>query len=210
MIHRRSIVYNIQWCGIIYVCTYTRVKIFRGLRPLDPRQGLCPCTPPGALRRAPGPHPKSARAYAIAMCAPRTCLPPQKNRLALTRSLCALRAHVCPKKIGPQQFKKIGSRFALAMCATRTCLPPIINCCPLLAPPLFKSWCRHWGGLPPIFFPRTISGHHLHYWVGVPSVHNTDLRGDKQKKKKKKKKKKLKFGGGGGIIPPPEGLSPGK
>ena len=25
MIHRRSIVYNIQWCGIIYVCTYTRV-----------------------------------------------------------------------------------------------------------------------------------------------------------------------------------------
>ena len=38
---------------------------------------------------------------------------------------------------------------------------------------------------PPIFFPRTISGHHLHYWVGVPSVHNTDLRGDKQKTKKK-------------------------
>ena len=154
MIHRRSIVYNIQWCGIIYVCTYTRVthtgvlwctyeymqysekrksKIFRGLRPLDPRQGLCPCTPPGALRRAPGPHPKSARAYALAMCAPRTCLPPKKNRLALTRSLCALRAHVCPpkksaraymrslcalrahvcpKKIGPQQFKKIGSRVA--------------------------------------------------------------------------------------------------
>ena len=38
------------------------------------------------------------------------------------------------------------------------------------------------GGLPPIFFFRTISGHQLHYWVGVPSVHNTDLRGDKQKK----------------------------
>ena len=121
-----KIVYNIQWCGIIYVCTYTRVthtgvlwctyeymqysekrksKIFRGLRPLDPRQGLCPCTPPGALRRAPGPHPKSACAYALAMCAPRTCLPPpKKNRLALTRSLCALRAHVCPPK-------KIGSRL---------------------------------------------------------------------------------------------------
>ena len=32
------------------------------------------------------------------------------------------------------------------------------------------------GGLPPIFF---LSGHHLHYWV-----HNTDLRGDKEKKKK--------------------------
>ena len=143
MIHRRSIVYNIQWCGIIYVCTYTRVthtgvlwctyeymqysekrksKIFRGLRPLHPRQGLCPCTPPGALRRAPEPHPKSARAYALAMCAPRTCLPPpctclpQKKSARASRLLCALRAHVCP---------------------------PIINRCPLLAPPLFKSWCRH-------------------------------------------------------------------
>ena len=42
------------------------------------------------------------------------------------------------------------------------------------------------GGTPTHFFFRTISGHHLHYWVGVPSVHNTDLRGDKQKKKKKK------------------------
>ena len=27
-----------------------------GLRPLDTRQGRCPWTPPGALRRAPGPH----------------------------------------------------------------------------------------------------------------------------------------------------------
>ena len=97
-----------------------------------------PGPPPGALRRAPGPHPKSARAYALAMCAPRTCLPPQKNRLALTRSLCALRAHVCPKKIGPQQFKKIGSRFALAMCATRTCLPPHNQSLPPSCPPTFK------------------------------------------------------------------------
>ena len=40
------------------------------------------------------------------------------------------------------------------------------------------------GGGPNHFFPRTISGHHLHYWVGVPSVHNTDLRGDKQKTQK--------------------------
>ena len=30
---------------------------FRGLRSLDPRQGLCPWTPPRALRRAPEPHP---------------------------------------------------------------------------------------------------------------------------------------------------------
>ena len=61
-------------------------------------------------------------------------------------------------------------------------------------------------------FSRTISGHHLHYWVGVPSVHNTDLRGDKQKKKKKKKPTwnlggdyppHLKFRGGGDTSPPP-------
>ena len=131
MIHRRSIVYNIQWCGIIYVCTYTRVthtekrksKIFRGLRPLDPRQGLCPCTPPGALRRAPGPHPKiGSRLRARYVRSAHMFAPPKKNWLALTRSLSALRAYVCPKKIGPQQFKKIGSRFALAMCKTRTCL----------------------------------------------------------------------------------------
>ena len=53
------------------------------------------------------------------------------------------------------------------------------------------------GGTPTHFFSRTISGHHLHYWVGVPSVHNTDLRGDKQKKKKKAH---LKFRGG--HVPP--------
>ena len=73
------------------------------------------------------------------MCAPRTCLPPKKNRLALTRSLCALRAHVCPKKIGPQQFKKKGSRFALAMCATRTCLPPHNQSLPPSCPPQFLN-----------------------------------------------------------------------
>ena len=44
-----------------------KLESFRGLRPLGPRQGLCPCTPPGALRRAPGPHPYEARA-----CATRT------------------------------------------------------------------------------------------------------------------------------------------
>ena len=108
-----------------------------GSAPWTPGRGSAPAPPPGALRRAPGPHPKSARAYALAMCAPRTCLPPKKNRLALTRSLCALRAHVCPKKIGPQQFKKIGSRFALTMCATRTCLPPHNQSLPPSCPPTF-------------------------------------------------------------------------
>ena len=145
MIHRRSIVYNIQWCGIIYVCTYTRVthtekrksKIFRRLRPLDPRQGLCPCTPPGALRRAPGPHPKSARAYALAMCAPRTCLPPQKKSArAYALAMCATRTCL-PKKNRTPAIQKIGSRFALAMCATRTCLPPHNQSLPPSCPPTF-------------------------------------------------------------------------
>ena len=152
MIHRRSIVYNIQWCGIIYVCTYTRVthtekrksKIFRGLRPLDPRQGLCPCTPPGALRRAPGPHPKSARAYAFAMCAPRTCLPPKKKSArAYALAMCAPRTCLPPKKSDPSNSKK-SARASRSLCALRAHVcPPIINRCPLLAPPLFKSWCRH-------------------------------------------------------------------
>ena len=42
------------------------------------------------------------------------------------------------------------------------------------------------------FFPRNFLGRHLHYWVGVPSAYQTDLRGGKQKKKKKKKKKARK------------------
>ena len=29
---------------------------FGGLHPLDPHQGRCPWTPPGALKQAPGPH----------------------------------------------------------------------------------------------------------------------------------------------------------
>ena len=43
-------------------------------------------------------------------------LDPTQNWLALTRSLCALRAHVCPPK------KKSARAYALAMCAPRTCL----------------------------------------------------------------------------------------
>ena len=132
-----------QWC---------KSKIFRGLRPLDPRQGLCPCTPPGALRRAPGPHPKSARAYALAMCAPRTCLPPQKNRHALTRSLCALRAHVCPpKKIGSRlraryvrsahMFapKKKSARASRSLCALRAHVCPHNQSLPPTCPPHFLN-----------------------------------------------------------------------
>ena len=47
----------------------------------------------------------------------------------------------------------------------------------------------------------------LHYWVGVTSAYQTDLRGDKQKKKKKigrkKEKSDEKKGGGGAADSPP-------
>ena len=46
-----------------------------GAPPPGPRQGLCPCTPPGALRRAPGPH---------------------RMRRALTRARCRYRARIFP------------------------------------------------------------------------------------------------------------------
>ena len=65
------------------------------------------------------------------------------------------------------------------------------------------------GGDSDTFFPRNFLGRHLHYWVGVPSAYQTDLRGGKQKKKKKKKKNpnKLKSserrGGRGRFGPPP-------
>ena len=63
-------------------------------------------------------------------------------------------------------------------------------------------------GLRHIFF-LCVCVRHLHYWVGVPSVYQTDLRGDKKKKKKKsgekrRKKKPISKGGGGGGFEPPE------
>ena len=65
------------------------------------------------------------------------------------------------------------------------------------------------GGDSDTFFPRNFLGRHLHYWVGVPSAYQTDLRGGKQKKKKKKKKSPKKLtsserrGGPRPIRPPP-------
>ena len=163
MLHtRESLHTGVLWCTYEYMqySEKRKSKIFRGLRPLDPRQGLCPCTPPGALRRAPGPHPKSARAYALAMCAPRTCLPPPKKIGSRLRARYVRSdAHVCPPK------KKIGSRLRaryvrsahmlpkknrtpaiqknrLALraryeCATRTCLPPHNRSLPPSCPPTF-------------------------------------------------------------------------
>ena len=62
------------------------------------------------------------------------------------------------------------------------------------------------GGDSDTFFPRNFLGRHLHYWVGVPSAYQTDLRGGKQKKKKKKCPKKFKSSerrGGRGRFGPP-------
>ena len=64
------------------------------------------------------------------------------------------------------------------------------------------------GGDSDTFFPRNFLGRHLHYWVGVPSAYQTDLRDGKQKKKKKKKSpNKLKSserrGGGAAADSPP-------
>ena len=99
---------------------------------------------------------------------------------------------------------------------SETWIPPMIRQREISSPdislpigggsPKFRVLGGGGGGLPPIFF-RTISGHHLHYWVGVPSLHNTDLRGDKQKKKKKKKiggdyPPTWNLGGGGPPSPP--------
>ena len=77
------------------------------------------------------------------MCAPRTCLPPQKKSArAYALARCAPR--IClPQKIGSRlraRYVRSAHMFARYV---RSAPPPIIYLCPLLAPPLFKSWCRH-------------------------------------------------------------------
>ena len=78
------------------------------------------------------------------MCAPRTCLPPQKKIGSRLRARYVRSAHMfAPKKSDPSNSKK-SARASRSLCALRAHVcPPIINRCPLLAPPLFKSWCRH-------------------------------------------------------------------
>ena len=73
-----------------------KLESFRGLCPLGPRQGLCPCTPPGALWRAPGPHPYEAHwffrppfflqildppLYTSPLARPKSQLPPEASIL---------------------------------------------------------------------------------------------------------------------------------
>ena len=109
-----------------------------GSAPWTPGRGSAPAPPPGALRRAPGPHPKSARAYALAMCAPRTCLPPpKKSARAYALAMCAPRTCL-PNKNRTRAIQKKSARASRSLCALRAHVcPPIINRCPLLAPPTF-------------------------------------------------------------------------
>ena len=44
------------WRLFLRILNWLKPWSFRGRCPLDPHQGLCPWTPPGALKRAPGPH----------------------------------------------------------------------------------------------------------------------------------------------------------
>ena len=105
---------------------------FRALKSVNPKSsgGSAPWTPGRGSARGPkaGPWtpPKIGSRLRARYVRSAHMFAPPKNR------------NVCPQKIGPQQFKKIGSR---------TCLPPhnqsLPPSCPP-PPPLFKSWCRHW------------------------------------------------------------------
>ena len=59
------------------------------------------------------------------------------------------------------------------------------------------------GGSDTCFFLKCCL-RHLHYWVGVPSAYQTDLRGDKQARTKKSAEKR-----GAAADAPPSPLSPG-
>ena len=75
-----------------------------------------------------------------------------------------------------------------------------------------QAWKSRWagggggGGTPTHFFFLSNFLRHLHYWVGVPSVYQTDLRDDKQKKKKKKID--IAKGGLNPKPPPPPAYAP--
>ena len=121
-------------CSMVYLWVYAVLwksvnpKIFRGLRPLDPPAGALPLhpargpwTPPkiGSRLRAryvrsahmfASQKKKSARAYALAMCAPRTCLPPKKIGSRL-RARYVRSAHMLPKKNRTPAIQK--NRLAL-------------------------------------------------------------------------------------------------
>ena len=73
-----------------------------GAPPPGPPAGALPLHPARGPKAGPRPHPKSARAYALAMCAPRTCLPPPKKIGLRLRARYVRSAHMfAPKKSDP-------------------------------------------------------------------------------------------------------------
>ena len=76
-------------------------------------------------------------------CSAHMFAPPKKIGSRL-RARYVRSAHMfAQKKSDPSNSKK-SARASHSLCALRAHVcPPIINRCPLLAPPLFKSWCRH-------------------------------------------------------------------
>ena len=74
------------------------------------------------------------------MCAPRTCLPPKKNRLALTAlAMCSPRTCLPKKNRTPAiQKNRLALRARYVRYAHNVC-PPIINRCPLSCPPTFLN-----------------------------------------------------------------------
>ena len=120
------------------------------------------------------PPKKSARAYALAMCAPRTCLPQKKKIGSRLRARYVRSAHMfAEKKSDPSNSKK-SARASRSLCALHAHVcPPIINHCPRLAPPLFKSWCRHC-----VYYLVVYTSTYI---VGVPdTIHNTCVWGAKK------------------------------
>ena len=105
-----------------------------GALPLHPARGpkAGPWTPPKIGLRLRARYVRSAHMFA-----------PKKIGSRL-RARYVLSAHMfAQKKSDPSNSKK-SARASRLLCALRAHVcPPIINRCPLLAPPLFKSWCRH-------------------------------------------------------------------
>ena len=107
---------------------------FRALKSVNPKSsGAPPPGPPaGALPLHPARGPKAG---------PWT--PPKIDSRLRARYVRS--AHMfAPKKNRTPAIQK--NRLALRARYVRYAhWPPIINHCPLLAPPLSKSWCRHWS-----------------------------------------------------------------
>ena len=131
---------GVLWCTYEY-CLFSTLKsveskIFRGLRPLDPRQGSAPAPRLGALSAVPlDPISKIRLALKKAryVRSAHMFAPNKKIVLEILRASYVRSAHMyCPKKIGIALRK-------LAMCATRTCSPPHNQSLPPIKAPHFLN-----------------------------------------------------------------------